>query len=152
MQSSARRKQMAGLRLSDKHGVNRGMSICFWCQESTSVILYGRLKRDAKAPMRVVMDYTPCDKCKAAMEKGIMIIEAVTSEEPPYPGGRPLSPNVYPTGNWWVITVKAAINLISTVHPEVLKRVLEQKTFCVTPQDAKQLGLPKGERRTDADV
>jgi hypothetical protein len=70
------------IRLSEKHGVNPSLSICIYCGESDSVILFGAMRGDAEAPRQCIMSYEPCDKCKQVMkEKDGIAIFALSSDE-----------------------------------------------------------------------
>ena len=59
-----------GITLSPKHGVNCSIAICPVCKKDTSLVLFGRLKGDAKAPKQVEGEL--CDECK---KKYITIVE-----------------------------------------------------------------------------
>lgn len=89
--------------LSPTHGVNPTIPTCFWCgQEKNEIALMGKLPSDAEAPHKAVLDYEPCENCKANMEKGITLIGIVKH---PLPDGRPaIRKNIYPTGRWAVVT------------------------------------------------
>lgn len=71
-----------GLTLSPKHGANCSVVICPICKKDTSLVMFGRLKGDAKAPMQVEGDL--CDDCK---KKYVTVIE-VESETNRKPTGR----------------------------------------------------------------
>lgn len=64
-----------GIILSPKHGVNPSLLKCFWCGKDKGVALLGRLKGDAEAPREIIPDPEPCDACKAAMAKGVTLLE-----------------------------------------------------------------------------
>lgn len=68
------------IRLSEKHGVNPSLINCFFCGESKGIALMGRLKGDAEAPRSCVMDYEPCDKCKAMFDQGVLLIGVTTTQ------------------------------------------------------------------------
>ena len=104
------------IRLSEKHGVNPTIPICFFCgEEKPEIALLGKLKNDEEAPRNAVINYEPCDNCKALMEQGITLIEA--TEQPIEKGMPPISNNavvngvnkvsVYPTGRWVVLKEEA---------------------------------------------
>ena len=59
-----------GITLSPKHGVNCSIVICPICKKDTSLVMFGRLKGDAKAPMKVDGDL--CDECN---KKYVTIVE-----------------------------------------------------------------------------
>lgn len=98
------------IRLSDKHGVNPSLGVCFWCgKDDGTVVLAGRLRDDREAPRRAVYSYDPCPTCAAQWEQGILLVEC--SEYPqvdsqPTINGRQ-HPPLYPTGSILVITEDA---------------------------------------------
>jgi len=69
------------IRLSEKHGLNPSVELCFICGESKSVMLFGRMRNDEEAPRQAVMNHEPCDKCKKIMEEGVILIEVKDGEE-----------------------------------------------------------------------
>ena len=88
------------IRLSEKHGVNPSMGLCFFCgQENGEIILPGKMKGDVKAPRQAVWNYDPCDECKKLMGMGVMVIEVRAGSDPENP---------YRTGRLTVIKVGAA--------------------------------------------
>lgn len=89
--------------LSPTHGVNPTIPTCFWCgKEKNEIALMGKLPDDAEAPHNVILDYEPCDECKANMAKGITLVGVV---EHPLPDGRPaIRKGAYPTGRWAVVS------------------------------------------------
>ena len=53
------------IRLSDRHGVNPTLCMCFWCGEDTGdLALLGRMKGDVEAPQKAIVNYDPCPDCK----------------------------------------------------------------------------------------
>lgn len=101
--------------VSPKHGVNPSLITCFYCGESKGLALMGKLKGDAEAPHSCVMDYEPCDECKAKFAQGVLLI-GVTDHQPS--DGRPpltaqQGERVYPTGAHAVITPDAASRLFN---------------------------------------
>jgi len=92
------------IRVSEKHGVNPTMLMCFWCGEPNGELaLLGKLKGDAEAPRQSCLNLDPCKKCQAQMDTGIMCAEALHNE-----GEEP-----EPTGRWVVITREAAAKLFN---------------------------------------
>lgn len=87
------------IKLSEKHGVNPSMQVCFWCGEVIGVALMGRLKGDVEAPKEVVLDYSLCDKCKEKERTYIHLIECIGENN----GNPPIAKDAYPTGrNMWI--------------------------------------------------
>lgn len=104
---------MSGIRISEKHGVNPSMDMCFWCGETKAIVLFGRLKNDAEAPREVVTNYEPCDKCKEIIKKGCWCVEVDTS--PTDRGRAPIQEQgdkkLYPTGRFHVLKKEAAARI-----------------------------------------
>lgn len=125
------------IKLSPKHGVNPTIPICFYCGESKNeVALLGRINRaDDEAPMHALLDYEPCDKCKALMNQGITLIEV--SQQPEVDNQPPIAQNLYPTGGWHVVTENFIRNNMQP--PELVDNILKKrKAF-----------IPKGLIRTE---
>lgn len=104
--------------LSPKYGVNPTMPVCFWCGEDRGEIaLLGRIKTpendDVEAPKRMVLDYEPCEECKAHMEYGFTVMEATS--EPNDATNMPFQHGVFPTGRWLVLRQEAK----KLVFPEI---------------------------------
>ena len=63
----------AGIKLSPKHGLNPTIPVCFWCGEERNEVALlghigdGRKLEEFEAPMHMVIDYEPCEKCRANM-------------------------------------------------------------------------------------
>lgn len=107
------------IRVSPKHGLNPAMSRCFFCGgPKNDLVLFGRLKSDAKAPQNVVMDYEPCEVCKKKFEAGILLIGA--TETPNYEGQPPLGGG-YPTGAYMLVKERLVRNLC---EPETAEQVV----------------------------
>lgn len=91
------------IRLSEKHGLNPCIPVCFFCgKEKNEVALLGKLKDDAEAPMHAIIDYEPCDECKKAMASGILMIGVKPT--PSMDNQPPISRDLYPTGKWIVVS------------------------------------------------
>lgn len=101
------------IKISPKHGVNPTIPICFFCgKEKNEIALLGKIGgrgEDLEAPRHMVLDYEPCDDCKAQMNMGVALI--VISEEQPGDNRPPLKAmdgkNVYPTGGLLVVKPEA---------------------------------------------
>lgn len=110
------KKMSKPLKISPQHGVNPCISVCFFCHEDKEEIaLLGKLPGDAKAPMRAVLDYIPCEHCKEKMKQGISLIGVTTT--PNNPGQPPIQKNndgvLYPTGSLIVVKPDAIRRMIS---------------------------------------
>lgn len=91
-----------GITLSKEHGVNPCIPVCFWCgEDKPEVALLGKLPGDVAAPMKAVLDFEPCEKCKAFMDQGITLI-GVTNVQPES-GVPSLGDGLYPSGAWSVL-------------------------------------------------
>lgn len=132
-----KKEKEPSIRLSEKHGLNPTLGVCFFCGEETGEIgLLGRLKGDKEAPRKAVLNYDPCKKCQEAWKDGVTLIACVT--EQPEDGRPPIStandqhPDLYPTGNYAVIKPEAAeraFNIekgtkVTLIDQEVLDKIL----------------------------
>ena len=97
------------IKVSKKYGVNPTIPVCFFCgEEKNEIALLGKItnkqtKEEIEAPMRMVLDYEPCDKCKEAWSQGVAIIEVTQKDL-----GRPnIAPNAQPTGRVVVLKPEA---------------------------------------------
>ena len=114
------------IRLSEKHGVNPSLDTCFFCGEPKGIALFGKLKGDAEAPRHVLLNYEPCEKCKAAMALGTTIIAVSETDN----GNRPIQDKLYPTGSWCVMRKEAAKELFCTdadrllLHEDIYERLV----------------------------
>lgn len=119
-----------GIRLSEKHGVNPSMGVCFYCGEDDgTIILPGRLKNDVEAPRRAVWSKEPCAKCKELMRQGVMLLEVRDGES---------GENPYRTGRMWVLKDEA---LRRMVNPEAAEAGIRHRVMFLEEQTAKMIGL-----------
>lgn len=110
---------MSRIRVSQKHGVNPTIPICFFCsKEKNEIVLLGKLPDDAKAPMYTFVNYEPCDNCKKLMEQGVTLIEVV--DKPLVKNQAPIQENHYPTGRWCIIQETAAKEVFNTNEKKIL--------------------------------
>ena len=120
------------IRISPKHGVNPCISVCMFCgKDKGEIALFGKIgKDDLEAPRRAVLDYEPCDECKAAMSKGVAIIGVTTA--PNNPGQPPIQENdgtpLYPTGNMVVMSPDGVRRMFAN-HPMIDHIIAHKKTF-----------------------
>lgn len=95
-----------GIPISEKHGVNPTLGVCFWCGEHTGEIaLLGKLPNDAEAPRETVLNYEPCEKCKEHFESGVLIIEVY--EQTANDNKPPIKDTHIPTGRYVVVDPNA---------------------------------------------
>lgn len=100
--------------LSPKHGANPTIKTCAWCGKSTNeILLMGKLPGDKEAPKYAVVDYEPCDKCKAAWKQGVAILEVTQKciDSRPHITQTSNGVKFYPTLRYVVITREAASSL-----------------------------------------
>jgi len=120
---------MGGIKISEKHGVNPSLGICFWCGEHTNeIILFGKIKDDKEAPREACVSMEPCDKCKENMSMGITIMEATNTYDGPKP-----------TGRWWVLTEDAIKRIFNS--EDQLENVLSKRKCFMEPETIKLIGL-----------
>lgn len=109
------------------------ITCCFLCgNEKNEIALLGRMRDDAKAPMRGVIDKEPCNQCKEYMGMGVLIIavdEKLTTD----------FENPYRTGEIQVITMEAAERLFTGEHG---KAALEKRACFMGQEMLRQLGFP----------
>ena len=91
--------------VSEKHGLNPTLGVCFWCGKHTGEIaLLGKLPNDAKAPKEMVLNYDPCDECIKQFNSGVLVIEVTQNGEKNQP---PIKDTFYPTGRYVVMRPEA---------------------------------------------
>lgn len=95
---------MKPLKLHPEFGLNPTIALCFFCQEEKNEIVMLGAACPERAPKNMLLDYQPCEKCRAHMAKGITLVEA--QREPLMEDQRPMvvqGQKAYPTGNWVVV-------------------------------------------------
>lgn len=132
---------MSGITLHRKFGLCPTMPICFWCdQEKGEIALLGNKwkSQTEEPPKHMVLDYEPCDTCKANRDKGIVLMEA--TKEPMVLHQPPIRehPPIYPTGRWAVVTEEFVTRIFDA---EMAKGALEHRGALVDPEAAAKLGL-----------
>lgn len=159
---------MSGIPISEKHGVNPGLMICWFCGEASGVALHGRINmNDPEAPRQMIYDMEPCSKCRDVMKEGIMFVE-VKSEDclPLIEADRkrwreacerleganrirfkklripPFIPDPqYRTGRMWGI--KETASLVQGITPPELKaEILRCRWTFIAEATARQIGFP----------
>ena len=120
------------IRLSEKHGVNPSIEICFFCKKAKGIILFGKLKDDTEAPREVLINYEPCDKCKEKFKKGVTVIEVTTKQQfknqPPI-SHTPNNEELYPTGVYVGLKPTAFNNKYKAGSIVTMDKKLFQKLF-----------------------
>lgn len=119
--------------LSPKYGVNPTIPVCFWCGESKNEIALlghigdGRKHEDFEAPMYSVINYEPCDKCRAQMAQGFTVMEATT--KPNRVSSVEIQKGVYPTGRYVVLKNEAAERIFGDLIKGNRKAFLPVEAF-----------------------
>ena len=91
------------LRLHKEHGVNPTISQCYYCGKDKNQLALLGARYKGKAPMHMVTDLEPCDKCKPKLAQGITFIHCADD-------GNEKDPK--PTGGYSVVKEKAAKKMI----------------------------------------
>ena len=127
---------MSGIRISEKHGVNPCLVVCFFCnKDKNEIALLGKLKGDVEGPHRACLNMEPCDECKSFMKQGVILISCKDSDEG--------SKNPYKTGGWIVVKEEVIDRMVS---PKELAEVIKKKRVAFVPDEVwDALGLPRGE-------
>lgn len=151
---------MSQITLSPQHGVNPSVGICFYCLEESDLLLFGKLPGDIEAPRRNIWHMDPCSKCKALMDRGIILIEVRSEEDmqqvekarqdyvdkvsrlDPIRQSRalPFIPNPYRSGGWWVVTEDAVNRLFDK---EMAEWARKHRWMFILQDAAIKLGLPR---------
>ncbi len=103
----AKKEREPSIRLHPKHGLNPTVPQCFWCGEDKNEVALLGAALNKQAPMHMVLDYEPCDRCRAQWEQGIVLVECVPAD-PTRP--RPelvKGTGAYPSGRFIVVTEEA---------------------------------------------
>lgn len=121
------------IRLSDKHGVNPSLSVCFLCgEDKNEILILGMLPGDKEAPRRSVYNKEPCDKCKSYMKRGIILISVRNNETD--------MNNPYRTGGFVVVKDEAVKKIFGPESP-----ALKIRAAFVEDEVWDKVGLPRGE-------
>jgi len=126
------------IRVHPKHGLNPTMPVCFWCDKETGEIAFLGAAYKGRAPSRLILNYDPCDSCRAAMAQGITIIEARKRQPGETAHTLDKARTVVPTGRWVVVAEEAFRRI--AVGPEGEAALRERRTL-VDPETWKGIGL-----------
>lgn len=118
---------MSKIKISEQHGLNPTINVCFFCGKDKEVMLLGKLKGDAKAPKRIIANYLPCKDCADKMSKGRVLIE-VTDVDNNMPE---IKQGFWPTGRWCVVSKETATQLFKddTNKPTLVEDKVYQMIF-----------------------
>lgn len=140
---------MTSIRLHHEFGVNPTISQCFWCGESKNEIALLGAAYKGRAPMYMITNHEPCDKCKEQWRAGILLVEVDRSN--PTRSRPEIAPGISPTGRWCVLREEAVTRLISE-GCKWLGPVLEHRRGYIEKQ-AYEMFLPEeaqAEKKNDA--
>lgn len=116
------------LRLHPKYGVNPTMPVCFLCgQEKGEVALLGAAYQ-GEAPRYMVVDRAPCERCRAHMKVGVILVEAL---------GESMD-TAQPQGGYAVLSEEGIRKLLSE---PLLTQVLRTRIAFVHPEVWTMVGL-----------
>ena len=125
------------IRLSEKHGVNPAIPLCFFClKPKNEIILAGKMKDDQEAPKNMVWNDRPCAECENFMRVGVIFISVKDGES---------GDNPYRTGGWVVISLAGVRRLVTT--PKVREAILKKRVAFVEDETWDKIGLPRGEMK-----
>lgn len=133
-----------GIRISPKHGLNPCIPICIFCgQEKKEIALMGKLKDDVEAPMYAVIDYEPCENCRANWSMGVALLRV---SETPLKGGMPPlavkdGKDIYPTGQYFVMTQDAVKQIFDMDMEKGQAVMIEDSAFDSFLSDLKDQGI-----------
>jgi len=122
------------MKISEKHGVNPSLMVCYFCQKEYGVALLGRLPGDAVAPRSACYNREPCPECQQHMTNGIILIsvdETKTKDQN----------NPWRTGGWCVVREDAIRRIVRP--KELLDNILKHRVAFLPDDVWDQLGLPR---------
>jgi len=61
------------IRLSKKYGVNPTIPVCFLCGEAKNEVVLLGAAHKGEAPMHMLLDQVPCEKCKERMKEYVAV-------------------------------------------------------------------------------
>jgi hypothetical protein len=142
------------IRVSQEHGVNPSLGLCFYCRKAKEVVLLGAMspqRREklfgpghesysdtpysAEAPREAVYNMEPCDECTNWMKQGVILIsyDPAKTEE----GAR----DPWRTGGWVVLRDEAISRVLDG---NIRDQILEKRFSFVEDEVWNKLGLPRG--------
>lgn len=132
--------------LSPNFGINPTVGVCFFCEKDTGEIAFcGRVRKgkcsDYKMPMRSVLSYEPCDKCREQFAKGALLIGVATraSDDRPAIAARKDGAHLYPTGDFVLIRPEAASQIAGEPMQAGQKIFIDSEALHkIIPNDSKE--------------
>lgn len=120
--------------ISNKHGINPSLEVCYVCGKDVGVILFGALKGDVEAPRRACLNKEPCAECKNWMGQGVICISVdpvkSTDKEDPWRSGG------------WVVLKDEAVTRWLGHNEELLSDVLKRRVMFIEDEIWDSSGLP----------
>ena len=142
------------IKLSPKYGVNATIPICFFCgKEKNEIALLGKIGKrdeDIEAPKNMLIDYEPCESCKALMAQGITLI--AVSEHENTKNQPPIHKGLYPTGSWSVMKREAFERIFNDkIEEDVMADTLEKGNVLVSESIIQQLNAMDAEAKSESE-
>jgi len=108
--------------------INPLIPICFFCREEknkiTTVSKLEGMYKDTDTSTYAILDYEPCDRCKAIMKSNVTIVGV--SETPTQNGQPPIATQsgkeYYPSGEWLLMKSEA----IASTFPSMPEKEVEE--------------------------
>ena len=122
---------MTHIPLHPQFGLNPTIPTCCWCGSPKSEVALLGAKYRQQAPLTIVLDYEPCEKCKARMGQGVTCIEVGSAEQlkrQPLARDGAMS-TVAPTGRWVVVAMEAVSRL--PFQPDMVEKITEARRAIV---------------------
>ena len=123
------------IRLHPKHGLNPTIPLCWWCGKTKNEVALLGAAYKGEAPREMLLDYLPCDDCRAVHKQGLLIIEALVSRA----GDEPQR-----TGKWCVMKREAAARVFN-VDTSGMPMIY------IDPETWQKLGLPIASKGEEGD-
>jgi hypothetical protein len=119
--------------LSEKHGVNPAVPICFFCgKEKNEIILAGKMSGDKEAPRNCVWNMDPCEACEEYMKQGVILISVKEEDSADSP---------HRTGGWIVVKDSCIAGLIE--NEEAREGILKRRMAFVPDIIWDEVGFPR---------
>lgn len=123
-----------GIKLSPKHGVNPTIPTCFFCGKGKNEIaLLGKIggkDEDIEAPMNMVLDYAPCDECKALIGDNVLVMGVQSQDTDELRKRLPIQEGLVPYGNWTVM-IPEAVQRIFELDDSTFNNVMKHHRLLV---------------------
>ncbi len=154
--------------MRNNHDLGVALTKCYFCHESDKIVMNTRLAPQIAARVEEmngkVIDMDPCNKCKALMQQGVILI-TIDSEKSGTDWHKPPNeawddrrgvwapdpnwmPNPYRTGGWFVVK-DDAIRRMMPDSPDLAEWAIKHRWMFIEDEAARKIGLfAEGERMT----